>query len=249
MNDMNETLNQPVNEQTVAPLISFNEMFQAGGPVMYILLALSVIALTITLLKLYQFEFIGLDRRKKLYQAVRLWQANDNANAIKAVSNSKNPIAIVCLSAMSGLNRKQTDIEALREEVARVGRGQMRALHKGVWGLELIASISPLLGLFGTVLGMIEAFKALQLAGNQVNPAILSGGIWQALMTTAAGLAVAIPVLLIFKWMERRINDVGEEMEDAVTRVFTRSLQAPPQVAGKAGRGIQPDAVAGASGA
>ena len=136
---------------------------------------------------------------------------------------------------MAGLNGPQGDTDALREEVARVGKGQMNALNRGVWGLELIATVSPLLGLLGTVLGMIEAFKALQVAGSQVNPAILSGGIWQALMTTAAGLAVAIPVLLIFKWLERRINAIGEEMEDAVTRVFTRSLWAAPKTAGKSG--------------
>ena len=242
-------MNTTINPSSMPALIGFNGMFEAGGPVMHILLALSVIALAIILLKFYQFAVIGLDRKQKLYEAIRLWQANDNAKAIRAVSGSKNPIAIVCLGAMSGLNRRQTDMDLLREEVARMGRGQMNALHKGLWGLELIAAISPLLGLLGTVLGMIEAFRALQLAGNQVNPAILSGGIWQALMTTAAGLVVAIPVLLVFKWLERRINAVGEEMEDAVTRVFTRSLQAQPQAQDKAGRGIAPDAVAGASGA
>ena len=245
---MNETINPPA-----APaLISFNEMFEAGGPVMYILLALSVIALAIVLLKFYQFEVISLDRKKNLYEAIRLWQANDNARAIRAIADSKNPIAIACHGAMAGLNRPAGDTEALREEVARVGKGQMNALNRGVWGLELIATISPLLGLLGTVLGMIEAFKALQVAGNQVNPAILSGGIWQALMTTAAGLAVAIPVLLIFKWLERRINAVGEEMEDAVTRVFTRSLRAAPKTAdksGPAGGALPASAAAGATGA
>ncbi|MEM7027338.1 MAG: MotA/TolQ/ExbB proton channel family protein [Pseudomonadota bacterium] len=215
-----------MNENTLASTVSFSEMFDAGGPVMFILLALSIIALTVILLKLYQFFVIGLSRKKKLYLSLQQWNAGDSNNAIHTIADSKNPIAVVCYSTMSGLNKGGTDISALREETARVGNREMNALNKGMWCLELIATVSPLLGLFGTVLGMIEAFKALQVAGSQVNPAILSGGIWQALMTTAAGLAVAIPVLMMFKWMERRIAYVGEEMEDTVTQLFTRSVQA-----------------------
>jgi len=84
--------------------------------------------------------------------------------------------------------------------------------------------VAPLLGLFGTVLGMIEAFRKLAEAGNQVNPAILSGGIWEALLTTAVGLAVAIPVVVLCNWFERRVERVGHEMESLVTQVFTQDL-------------------------
>lgn len=217
-------MNEIKNENAIASSISINEIFQAGGPVMYILLTLSIIAVSVMLLKLYQFWAIDINRKKNLYLAIQQWNRGNGMDAITTISNSRNPIAIVCLSAMHGLNKKENDINTLREEIARIGSKQINALNKGMWILELTATISPLLGLFGTVLGMIEAFKALQAAGNQVNPAILSGGIWQALMTTAAGLAVAIPVLMIFKWMERKISYVGEEMEDTVTRLFTRNL-------------------------
>ena len=90
--------------------------------------------------------------------------------------------------------------------------------------LEVIASLAPLLGLFGTVLGMIEAFRQLEAAGNQVNPAILSGGIWQALLTTAVGLAVAMPVVAVLNWLERRVDALAHEMDSVVTRVFTEDL-------------------------
>ena len=71
---------------------------------------------------------------------------------------------------------------------------------------------------------MIEAFRQLEAAGNQVNPAILSGGIWQALLTTAVGLAVAIPVVAILNWLERRVDGLAHEMDNLVTQVFTEDL-------------------------
>jgi biopolymer transport protein ExbB len=114
----------------------------------------------------------------------------------------------------------------VREEVVRYGSEILERLRSGFRVLELIGSLAPLLGLFGTVLGMIEAFQQLEAAGNQVNPAVLSGGIWQALLTTAIGLAVAIPVVAMLGWLERRIERLAHAMDDTVTRVFTPDLAA-----------------------
>ncbi|MCC5968052.1 MAG: MotA/TolQ/ExbB proton channel family protein, partial [Natronohydrobacter sp.] len=73
----------------------------------------------------------------------------------------------------------------------------------------------------GTVLGMIEAFQALQAAGNRADPAALAGGIWQALLTTAAGMAVAIPAAMALTWFESICDRVQVDMEDLATRIFT----------------------------
>jgi len=237
-------MNELTNEESLTSIISFNEMFEAGGPVMYILLGLSIIALAVMLLKLYQFWVVGINQKEKLYSAIEQWSSGNRRNAIDTIYTSKNPVAVVCLTAMSGLNKANNNITTLKEEVARIGNREMNSLNRGMWALELIATISPLLGLFGTVLGMIAAFKALQVAGSQVNPAILSGGIWQALMTTAAGLAVAIPVLMIYKWMERKIAYVGEEMEDSVTQLFTCSVQTVQQENGHANDVINTEGIA-----
>ena len=216
-----------MNEETISTTpsttLSFSEIFLTGGPVMYILLALSVLATATILLKFYQFQHVGLNRKNKLKQGFSSWKNNDKANAVQVLSSTNHPIAVVCRYAMTELKNPQVDMPKVREEVARIGNHQINSLNKGNWLLELIAMVSPLIGLYGTVLGMIQAFKALELAGNQVNPAILSGGIWVALLTTAAGLAVAIPVLMIFKWIERNIAQTGEEMEDYVTQLFTQS--------------------------
>ena len=86
--------------------------------------------------------------------------------------------------------------------------------------LELISTIAPLLGLLGTVLGMIAAFQALQESGSRADPAILAGGIWEALLTTAAGMAVAIPASITLTWFESVVERVRHDLEDIAARVF-----------------------------
>ena len=108
-------------------------------------------------------------------------------------------IARVMETALRGRQLGAAD-GAVREEVERVARVKLDGLESGLPFLSLIATISPLLGLLGTVLGMIEAFQQLETAGDRVDPAILSGGIWEALLTTAAGLSVAIPAAAFFTW-------------------------------------------------
>jgi biopolymer transport protein ExbB len=82
----------------------------------------------------------------------------------------------------------------------------MNRLEGGFRILDVIAQLAPLLGLFGTVLGMIDAFQTLQGAGAAVDPSLLAGGIWVALMTTAVGLAVAMPTSLLLTWLEARVE-------------------------------------------
>lgn len=92
--------------------------------------------------------------------------------------------------------------------------------RRGLRALDLIATIAPLIGLLGTVLGMIEAFQALQEAGSRADPAALAGGIWQALLTTAAGMAVAIPASMALSWFDSVTDRLQAEMEDLATRIF-----------------------------
>jgi biopolymer transport protein ExbB len=91
--------------------------------------------------------------------------------------------------------------------------------------LELIGLIAPLLGLLGTILGMIEAFKVLQDAGAQADPALLAGGIWEALLTTALGLAIAIPAIVAFNLIENRIDNFRQQASVILSR-FLASVEA-----------------------
>ncbi len=193
-----------------------------GGPVVWILCAFSVIALTIVLVKLWQFAVMRPEGTKNIDQALDLWAVGDRKGAVKSLKQQR-PVAGLVGLAMKGVEAGQ-ELSLLREELSRVATqrlGQMRAFLRP---LEVIATLSPLLGLLGTVLGMIVAFKQMEAAGSQVDPSVLSGGIWQALLTTAVGLAVAIPVMTIHNWLDRKVERVAVLMNDSVTRVFTSGM-------------------------
>ena len=215
-------------QQSLAPL---GDLVGTGGPVLFILATLSVIALTIVLAKLYQFARLRLNAREPVATALACWYRGEAEAALRALGHNRQPRARLLAQAITGLRQIQDQpvaaMELLREELARAASAQLEQLRAWLRALEVIAALSPLLGLLGTVLGMIEAFRQLELAGSQVDPAILSGGIWQALLTTAAGLSVAIPVVLLHSWLERRVERCAHGMEDAVTRLFTHAFLPP----------------------
>jgi biopolymer transport protein ExbB len=159
-------------------------------------------------------------------QALLSWQNGQSQEALDILRNQRNPIARVLEVAFHGMTSSRSKPELVREEISRVAGLQLDNLRMGLRPFALIANISPLIGLLGTVLGMINAFQALQEAGNKVDPSILSGGIWVALLTTAAGLIIVIPAAAAHNWMEGIVYRVQRALEDDVTRVFTASVAA-----------------------
>jgi len=205
------------------PVAQAVDMLADGGPVVMILLGMSVVAVAIVLLKLWQFRSARLGQTRVARDALALYTAGHAGKAIAVAGRCRSPVAQALARAIRGQSRGLPEAK-VREEVLRTGAEALHTLRSWFRALEVIGSLAPLLGLFGTVLGMIEAFRQLEAAGNQVNPAILSGGIWEALLTTAVGLAVAIPVVAVLNWMERRIDQVAHDMDTIVTRVFTEDL-------------------------
>lgn len=205
-------------------------LLDAGGPVVAILIAMSVVATAVVIAKLWQFARTQVGNRRIGRDALALYKAGRPKEALFLVRHAASPVAQTLARAMRGQMRGVPEAK-VREEVLRHGADALEALRGGFRVLEVIASLAPLLGLFGTVLGMIEAFRQLEAAGAQVNPAILSGGIWQALLTTAVGLAVAIPVVAVLNWLERRVDGLAHEMDTVTTRLFTEDLSddAPDQ--------------------
>lgn len=199
-------------------------LFQAGGPVVVILVAMSVAALTIVLVKLWQFHALRLSDRRTAREVLHLYLHGRTEQALARAGNSPQPVVRTLAAAIAGKSRAGASETLVREEAMRVGATELDSLRSWLRPLDVIASLAPLLGLFGTVLGMIDAFRQLESGGNQVDPSVLSGGIWVALLTTAVGLAVAMPVSAVLAWLERRIERTGQEMDDLCTRVFTREL-------------------------
>ncbi len=199
-------------------------LIEAGGPVAIVLIGMSVIGFAVLLLKQWQFFALQLEKRGFIEPAINAWKSNDIETMHGILENSKNPIARVIESATYAHSQDGSDNHIAREEVMRVAILKLADARSYLRIIEVIAALSPLLGLFGTVLGMIEAFHRLESAGTAVDPAVLSGGIWEALLTTAAGLAVAIPAIIALNWLEHRVEKFKLAMEDAMTQIFTANV-------------------------
>ncbi|MEE2672315.1 MAG: MotA/TolQ/ExbB proton channel family protein [Myxococcota bacterium] len=216
-------------ESALAPQVF--ELLARGGWVMGVLLLLSLAAVSIILVKLYQFTRLRIWSRDWLENVLSSARSGDTARALSVSSQRPGPIAHVLTIALTERQRDDLSAEALREEVQRAGDAEIGALESNLRGLEVIGSLAPLLGLLGTVLGMIRAFMRLEEAGARVDPSLLSGGIWEALLTTAVGIAVAVPAMAALAWFESQVDGVRRTMSDAVTRVLNSpaSERAPDE--------------------
>lgn len=183
-----------------------------GGPVMWLLLALSLAASAVIVAKLIQFSLVRPLAAGNGDAALTLLAEGQTEQALATAQAGKDPLSRTLVAALTQNN-------GWEEEALRQAREQIEALRGGMRALELIAAVAPLLGLLGTVFGMIDAFRALEQAGSQVDPALLSGGIWEALLTTAAGLSVAIPALAAFHWFDRTLERLRFLLEDRLARL------------------------------
>ncbi|MCY4313365.1 MAG: MotA/TolQ/ExbB proton channel family protein [Gammaproteobacteria bacterium] len=198
-------------------------LFDLGGPVALVLVVLSIVALTVILVKFWQFRTTQVGHFQTAREALGLYRKGLADEALEVCGESRNPAALALARAIRGRLRSLPD-QTIRDEVMRYGTDVLESLRNGFRMLEMIASLSPLLGLLGTVLGMIDAFREMEQSGNRVNPAVLSGGIWEALLTTALGLAVAIVAVVILGFLERRVDRLSHEMGNIVTGIFTVDL-------------------------
>lgn len=178
-----------------------------GGPVVAVLMAMSVLAVAIVLARIAAFGRARLGRPGRAGAALAAAEAGDTARARALLHGAPGLAAPVFRLALAGAD----EARLLAEVESRI-----RGLARGFRALDIIAQVAPLLGLFGTVLGMIEAFRALQAAGSMVDPAALAGGIWVALTTTAVGLAVAMPVTILLGWLEGRVEAERDFLERGV---------------------------------
>lgn len=205
-----------------------NILLELGGPVLITLMVLSVIALSIITYKSLQFIMLLGQGRSFVPVVLKHYRARHYEDALRILARRRSPVARVMDVAIIGHARADLKEFTVREEVERVAALYLERMRSFLRGLEVIGTLSPLLGLLGTVLGMIDAFQQLEYAGSRVDPGVLSGGIWEALLTTAAGLVVAIPTLAMLNWFERIVQRTAHEMENAVTQIFTAAVNEPP---------------------
>ena len=179
--------------------MEFASLLVKGGPVVYILLGLSVYVLSIVIYKLHILFKVNFFNSDVTHNSVKMWLSNNKEEAYTDISKDTHPQKEVVSFTMYHLlknNINQDKERYLREEVSRLSQERLEYYDSNLDTLKVIAMVAPLLGLLGTVFGMIDAFQQMEMAGNNVNPSTLSGGIWEALLTTAVGLSVAIPTVL-----------------------------------------------------
>ncbi|MFQ1700082.1 MotA/TolQ/ExbB proton channel family protein [Loktanella agnita] len=205
------------------------QFLRDGGPTIWAIAALSVITVALILWKIWRLALIGAWSRGKAGRAVDAFAAGQADTAEQTVAGRRGIRSKVTHAAIRAVSTMPE--EKAREETMRVAKRELANAATGLRALELIATIAPLLGLLGTVLGMIAAFQALQEAGSKADPALLAGGIWEALLTTAAGMAVAIPASVALTWFESVIDRIRRDLEDHASRIFLSPRPAKLQMA------------------
>jgi biopolymer transport protein ExbB len=203
----------------------FSDLVAAGGVVVIMLMVASVVGVAVCLIKAAQQWAVRAVFGANLDQAVEFAVKQDFAQARLLLGQRNNPRRGLISNAMDLMADQHWSGDKLRDELSRLALRTLDQLSSYLRVLEVIAITAPLIGLFGTVLGMIEAFKAMEMAGSQVNPAVLSGGIWKALLTTAVGLAVAIPANLMNTWFERRNEKLAAVLSDDIGQLVKASYQ------------------------
>lgn len=194
------------------------DIYDLGGPVILVMLAVSILTLAVMLYKLWQFSAAGVGRHRALVRAIQVWDGGHPKQAKKELSASTSYLAPVIKMGFSlGFDRTRLETEA---------ETRFAKLEGGLRFLDSVAQLSPLLGLFGTVLGMISAFQALQEAGSQVDPSILAGGIWVALLTTAVGLVIAMPTSVVLSWFEVRLDRDRVLAGQAIASILSPGLNS-----------------------
>lgn len=199
------------------------EIVKAGGIVMVPIILCSIVAAAIFLERLWtlqQGRVLPAELTGKVWKWVEQRQITDK-HIVALQQNS--PLGKILAA---GLSNRHRDRSVIKESIEDAGRHVVHELERFIGVLGTIASISPLLGLLGTVLGMIRTFNTLS-TGGAGNPMALAGGIAEALITTAAGLTVAIPALLAYRYTRGRVTGLVVQMEKEAIKLVQAIEDSP----------------------
>lgn len=188
------------------------DFFLKGGFLMWPILVCSLIAVTIILERFYYLYNLRPTVTSLVNRVRNLLKEEKIEEAIRLCDNFKSPVAHILAI---GIRIRRRSHEEKERCFKRAGSKILRKLEKNISGLEVIANSATLLGLLGTVTGMIRVFMKIQESSGHSDASMLAGGIWEALLTTAAGLFVAIPASLFYHYFEGRVDELAGQMKDA----------------------------------
>jgi len=201
------------------------EFLSKGGVLVYPILACLVLAAAIFVERLIVFALMR-SRGSGLAETVGRLLARDRVEeARETAETSRSPMGRVLTRA---IDVRDQDREMLETVIVSATDQEVRYLSKNMQLMATIGNISPLLGLLGTVIGMIKAFMVIQEMGGKVNAAVLAGGIWEAMLTTALGLMVALPAMVAHSYLSAQVDRYEARIKQgAVT--FLKALSLSPR--------------------
>ena len=197
--------------------MSLWETIQSGGLIMWVLCGLSVVAVAIIcylFLHLNSNKLVPRDFTEKLIEQLEGGHENTIRESCKNESNA------VVRIIMAGLNKKKRGMIFAKEAMENQVKREIGELWQGISYLADIAAVAPLIGLLGTVLGMIQAFNVIAFQEAVVKPILLAGGVSKAMVTTAGGLVVAIPVMLFYTYFRGKVQGISHEIETYGTDII-----------------------------
>lgn len=215
-----DTLAQMLDDDTS---MSFFEILTQGGFLMIPLFILSVLAIYVISERWRTLENSKMDIAAMLNNIESLLKSGSQQRAIQYCEEFDKPLARILKAGIRRLGRPIRDIE---ESIRNAGKKEIFMLEKRMNWLATIAGVAPLIGFTGTVTGMIRAFMDIQSLQGNVNPSVLAGGIWEALITTATGLIVGIIAYGFYNYLLGKINRMIFELENA-SADFIDLLQTP----------------------
>ena len=194
-------------------------LFADGGFMMYPLVLCSMIALGVIIAKFFTLQIAHRGTHRVLTEVEEKARAGDIDGAIEVASETPGPAAAILLAGLRRIQGRRLNAGELESAVATVGTIELGFLERGLVILATIANVAPLMGFLGTVAGMILAFAAIEAAGN-VDPALVAGGIKVALLTTASGLVIAVPVNIGYNFFVTRIDQLIVDMEYGAQKII-----------------------------
>lgn len=195
-------------------------LFADGGFMMYPLVLCSMISLGVMIAKFFTLHIAHTGTTKVLTEVEELTRAGDITGALDVARETPGPAAAILMAGLRRIQDKKLAAGELESAVATTGTIELGFLERGLVILATIANVAPLMGFLGTVAGMILAFAAIEAAGN-VDPALVAGGIKVALLTTAAGLVIAIPVNIAYNFFVTRIDRLIVDMEQGAQKILS----------------------------
>jgi len=203
------------------------ELLQKGGPLMWIILLCSITALGVFTERIFSLHRASIHTGDFLRGLANLLRRKNFAEAVQECAGTNGPVPRVLHSMLLKHDAPRSE---LREIAQEAGQLEVPRLERNLALLGTIAYTTPLIGLLGTILGLLEAFNQISVHGGYATAAEIAGGVYESLLTSAAALCVAIPAFVAHSFISARVNDVVHDIERAAieTIEILRGGDSPP---------------------